>query len=64
MKRRNYDLRRLGTVKMACIGTGTAETLSGYGFYADLIPEKYTAKDLGCGLSRVMSPGENLFTYC
>ena len=63
MKRRNYDLRRLGTVKMACIGTGTAETLSGYGFYADLIPEKYTAKDLGCGLSRVMSPGENLLIF-
>ena len=28
MKRRAYDFRRLGTVKMACIGTGTAETLS------------------------------------
>ncbi len=60
MKRRKYDFRRLGTVKMACIGKGTAETLSGYGFYADYIPEKYTAKDLGVGLSKVMDPKESL----
>jgi uroporphyrinogen III methyltransferase/synthase len=44
MKKRAYDFRRFGTVKMACIGTGTAESLSGYGFYTDYIPEKYTAK--------------------
>ena len=60
MKRRAYDFRRLGTVKMACIGTGTAETLSGYGFYADFIPEKYTAKELGRGLSEAVSQGEKL----
>jgi uroporphyrinogen III methyltransferase/synthase len=60
MKRRAYDLRRLGTVKIACIGTGTAETLSGYGFYADFIPEKYTAKDLGSGLSNAVGPEEKL----
>jgi uroporphyrinogen III methyltransferase/synthase len=60
MKKRNYDFRRLGKVKIACIGTGTAETLSGYGLYADLIPNAFTAKDLGCALSKAMSPGENL----
>lgn len=60
MKKRACDLRRLGAVKIACIGTGTAETLSGYGFYADFIPEKYTAKELGRGLSKIMSPGEKL----
>lgn len=60
MKRRKYDLRSLGNIKIACIGTGTAETMSEYGFYADHIPDKYTAKDLGCGLSKAMSPGEKL----
>lgn len=60
MKRRAYDLRRLGAVKIACIGTGTAETLSGYGFYADHVPEKYTAKDLGRELSELVSCGEKL----
>lgn len=60
MKRRSYDLRRLGNTKIACIGAGTAETLSGYGIYADYVPEKYTAKDLGRGLSEAMNPEEKL----
>lgn len=52
LKEKKLDLRCLFGAKFACIGAGTEKTLAEYGFYADLIPEDYTAKALGEKLSR------------
>lgn len=43
---RGGDLRRLGRVKLAVVGTSTAERLAGYHVKADLVPEKFNAEAL------------------
>jgi uroporphyrinogen III methyltransferase / synthase len=40
------DLRRLGGVKLAAIGPGTAEELASYRLQADLVPAEYRAESL------------------
>jgi len=45
-----YDLRRLGHVKIAVIGSATAEALREYHLTADLIPETYRAEELAAEL--------------
>jgi len=47
IKARGMDIRCLGQLKFACIGTGTASKLREHGIIADLMPEKYTAASLG-----------------
>ena len=47
IKTRGMDIRCLGHLKFACIGTGTASKLKQHGIIADLMPEKYTAAKLG-----------------
>jgi len=46
------DSRRLGNVKLAAIGPGTAGALEQFGLRADLIPETYRAE----GLAEVLKP--------
>ena len=46
-KNNRIDLRTLAGVKIAAVGSGTAETLASAGIYADIVPEKYTVRDLG-----------------
>lgn len=43
----HIDLRSFAGVKIAAVGSGTAETLAAAGIYADIVPEKYTVRDLG-----------------
>jgi uroporphyrinogen III methyltransferase/synthase len=45
------DTRRLGGVKVAAIGPGTAERLSEYHVNADLVPETFTAEALSEALT-------------
>ena len=45
------DLRRLGGLKLAAIGPGTAEELAQYRLRADLIPEQYRAESLAAALA-------------
>jgi len=45
------DLRRLGGVKLAAIGPGTAEELERYRLRADLVPPEYRAESLATALS-------------
>ena len=45
-----WDARRLGGVKLAAIGTGTAKALAAHGLTADLIPAVYDAEHLGAEL--------------
>lgn len=44
--RRGGDVRRLAGVKIAAIGSVTAERLADYGIIADLMPEKFTGEAL------------------
>ncbi len=41
------DIRNIGSIKIAVIGTGTAKVLESSGIYPDVIPEKFTSKALG-----------------
>lgn len=45
------DVRRLGNIKLAAIGPGTAERLAEYRLRADLVPETFTAEALAEALS-------------
>jgi len=44
------DLRRLGGVKLAAVGPGTAERLTRYHLQADLVPEQFRAESLAQAL--------------
>jgi uroporphyrinogen III methyltransferase/synthase len=43
---RGGDARRLGGVRLAAMGSGTADRLSHYGLRADVIPEEFVAEAL------------------
>jgi uroporphyrinogen III methyltransferase/synthase len=47
---RGEDVRRLGGVKIACIGPATASRLWEYHLRADVVPESYRAEALGAAL--------------
>lgn len=46
-----WDARRLGGVKLAAIGPGTARALEARGLSSDLVPEVYDAAHLGAALA-------------
>ena len=48
---RGGDARRLGGVKLAAVGPGTAEQLSQYHVRADLVPEQFNAESLAQALA-------------
>ena len=48
---RDKDLRAFGGVKLAVVGTATAERLSSYHLRADLVPERFNAESLAEALS-------------
>ncbi len=50
LKALQIDLRRISKCRFAVIGTGTADTLAEYGFYADYMPDTFTASALAKGL--------------
>ena len=60
LRERGTDLRQLGKARFACIGPGTAEQLLCHGFRADLVPERYTARDLGEALAEVCGREEKI----
>lgn len=45
------DLRRLGSVRLAAIGPGTADALAAYHLKADLIPGEFRAESLAAALA-------------
>jgi len=49
------DLRRLGNVRLAAIGPGTADELARYHLKADLVPEEYRAEALAEALANEAS---------
>ncbi|MCM1115770.1 MAG: uroporphyrinogen-III C-methyltransferase [Clostridium sp.] len=52
LKENRIDVRKISHLRFACIGSGSANKLSKYGFNADFIPTEYTAKALGTELSK------------
>ncbi|MFH1923458.1 MAG: uroporphyrinogen-III C-methyltransferase [Planctomycetota bacterium] len=52
------DLRRLGGLKLAAIGSATAEELARYRLRADVVPEQYRAESLAAALV-AEAPGRN-----
>lgn len=54
------DVRRLGTIKFAALGSGTAEKLKQYGIYADFIPSKYTVAVFADEFVKQIEKGERI----
>jgi uroporphyrinogen III methyltransferase / synthase len=57
LRRRKLDMRVLGGMKVACIGSSTADELADHGIYADFVPTDYTAVALGRELPEVLERG-------
>lgn len=59
-----YDLRKLlsieRNIKVAAIGSATAGKLGEHGLFADLVPEVYSARELGEKLAAEASPGAHI----
>ncbi len=60
LKKRRIDRRRFAAARFAVIGAGTKKALEEYGYYADLMPEKYEAEALGRALAGVLTGGEKI----
>ena len=60
LRKKRIDIRRLSGIKLAAIGSGTAKRLAEAGLYADIVPEKFTAAELGKTLAERLTDGEKL----
>lgn len=60
LRKARVDVRALSQMKFAVIGRGTADVLSEYGFFADIIPEKYTSAELGKRLAEICGGNDNI----
>ena len=58
LRKNRTDIRAIAGLKFACIGKATAEELLKHGIYADLIPERHTAGDLGRELAVRLAAGK------
>lgn len=58
------DLRTLFTrsaaIKIAAIGSSTKESLAAFGLQADLVPQVYSASELGKDLAKAAKPGSHI----
>jgi uroporphyrinogen III methyltransferase/synthase len=54
------DVRRLGGVKIAAIGSATEKALCDRGLFTDCVPSKYDARSLGKALADAVKLGEKL----
>lgn len=60
MKRCSIDIRALGSLRFAVIGSGTADALWKQGIRADFIPSRYTVPVLAREFADVVKPGEKV----
>ena len=60
LKREQVDIRKLGHLKFAVIGSGTGDKLKEYGIYADFIPSYYTVSVLAREFSKKVEKGEHV----
>lgn len=57
---KRMDIRKLGHMKFAVLGSGTYEELLKYGLFADFQPSKYTVSVLAEEFSKVVGPKERV----
>ena len=60
MREGRMDLRALGHVKFAVVGSGTGKALEEQGLFPDYMPEEYTTEALARGLLSRIRPGESV----
>lgn len=60
MKKKQVDIRILGNLRFAVLGSGTAEKLLEYGIKADFVPSQYTVTVLAEEFSNVVKPEEHV----
>jgi uroporphyrinogen III methyltransferase/synthase len=59
LKANSVDVRNVLNKRFATVGKSTADTLAKYGIYADIVPQKYTSKDLANAIVDNYSLGDN-----
>lgn len=59
IKDTHTDIRTILDKKFATVGKSTADSLAKYNIYADIIPEKYTSRDLANALVKNSNPDDN-----
>lgn len=63
LRENRVDYRKISHLKFACIGSGSLNELSKYGFIADFVPSEYTAKALGKELSMQLKDIDNVLIW-
>lgn len=63
LKEMKIDYRRISHLSFACIGSGTAQKLSEYGFTADFIPSEYTSQVLGKELTAHLKRNDRVLIW-
>ena len=58
MKERKMDVRSLSGIKIAAVGSGTAQVLADRGIQADYVPDRYDTESLGEGLAALLQGGK------
>ena len=59
MKERKVDVRSLSGIKIAAVGSGTAQVLADRGIQADYVPDRYDTESLGEGLAALLRDGKH-----
>jgi porphobilinogen deaminase len=57
---KNFDIRNLSGIKIAVVGKSTAKALMNYGIIADLVPEVFSARELGLKLVSAVKENEEI----
>ena len=60
MEKQQMDIRSLGQIRLAVIGSGTAIELRKHGLYPDLMPEEFYGESLGKALAENCQDGERI----
>jgi uroporphyrinogen III methyltransferase/synthase len=56
----DIDIRNLGRLKFAVLGSGTAEKLRSYGIKADFLPSRYTVSVMSEEFAKIIKNGERV----
>lgn len=60
---RGIDMRTLAANRFAAVGSRTARILERRGIRPDYVPDRFSGRDLGKGLARLMQAGEKALLY-
>lgn len=65
LRKENIDLRKLllEKKKFAVCGSGTAAALEQHGIYADVIPERFSGKELGRMLQKEVNKNDGIYLF-